>query len=923
MTLAWAILLASGQAEQIPPISIAKIKRSKTVDFSREILPILRKSCLPCHNANDAKGEAILETPDSIAKGGETGPSAVPRKPKESLLLRLAAHEEKPYMPPKNNKADAHPLTPDELGLISLWIKQGAKGAVESIPVPLVWQNLPDSLQAINALAMTKDGFEVAVAHGNQISLYQLPTGIEQGALIDPSLANPKSGMPLIQGADRDVVESLAYSPDGHWLASGGYRTIRLWERQPEVHQTLFPKVPNVAGWSLPSANGKALLTATAKGGPLNWWISATNTPSVLPNNSAHWIQAAFSPGALEIALLKGDGKIEVWQRGQIEPDRQIITTNQSTEIVWLGSSKKLAAIGRGIMVWEPGSTNAPRLIQGDQTWKLGVADLHGLGVAAVSPDNLICVWDLKGEKIREIKSTEPVRALALDITAERLAVVSEGRFRIHNIKTSAVTAEPTHDARLEIELGRNQRLLVLAKSSVELKKQAKENAGKQVKAETEALKKTKELLAATDKTLTEKTKPLEERIKTRDATKEELSKSTDEPKKKDLENKLKDAEKELKEAIDARDQAVKAQQIASQNLELTQTVLAKAEQDLKNSEAALALSEETVKNREETTKLLEAQVVGTELNPISIVIQIDTKKVLVGQSNGVVLSYDLGKGFASQRWQLATNGWDANSLLSMESAAIGWRDEQHRWRSLELNPKWKLVRTIGADRGESPLADRVVALAFSPDSQTLASGGGIPSRSGEIKIWSTKEGRLVQTMLNQHSDTVAALAFSPDGKQLASGGTDKMGRIHDVATGRMIRVLEGHTGHVLAASWRDDGKTLVTAGADKLAKVWDIESGEQKKTISGFSKEITSLTHVSGSSEFWETSGETVKMRREDGSEVHGIRAEGDYFQAGAISSDGAVVAAGGIDGILYIYNGQTMGLLGKVSVGTRPSKP
>ena len=35
-------------------------------------------------------------------------------------------------MPPPDNDVKAKPLTPEELGLIKLWIDQGAKGEVKS-----------------------------------------------------------------------------------------------------------------------------------------------------------------------------------------------------------------------------------------------------------------------------------------------------------------------------------------------------------------------------------------------------------------------------------------------------------------------------------------------------------------------------------------------------------------------------------------------------------------------------------------------------------------------------------------------------------------------------------------------------------------------------------------------------------------------
>src|SRR5439155_26721189 len=53
-----------------------------------------------------------------------------------------------------------------------------------------------------------------------------------------------------------------------------------------------------------------------------------------------------------------------------------------------------------------------------------------------------------------------------------------------------------------------------------------------------------------------------------------------------------------------------------------------------------------------------------------------------------------------------------------------------------DLNPGWTLERTIGTGDASSPISDRVNAVRFSPDGKLLATGGGEPTRGGDIKIW-------------------------------------------------------------------------------------------------------------------------------------------------------------------------------------------
>src|SRR5215204_728783 len=112
------------------PIEVAEVKHEGPVDFEKEILPIFRRSCLACHNATEAEGKFVIETPQTILKGGGEGPAVVAGKGAESLLIKMASHQQEPFMPPPDNDVKAKPLTPQDLGLIKLWIDQGATGMV-------------------------------------------------------------------------------------------------------------------------------------------------------------------------------------------------------------------------------------------------------------------------------------------------------------------------------------------------------------------------------------------------------------------------------------------------------------------------------------------------------------------------------------------------------------------------------------------------------------------------------------------------------------------------------------------------------------------------------------------------------------------------------------------------------------------------
>lgn len=217
------------------------------------------------------------------------------------------------------------------------------------------------------------------------------------------------------------------------------------------------------------------------------------------------------------------------------------------------------------------------------------------------------------------------------------------------------------------------------------------------------------------------------------------------------------------------------------------------------------------------------------------------------------------------------------------------------------------------------PHASRVLALDYSPDGKLLAAGGGEPARSGEIKVWDTADGHLVRSAPESlHSDTVLGLAFRPDGTSVASAGADRFVKVMALADGKEVRSFEGHTGHVLSVDWSEDGKRLVSGGADNVAKLWEFETGDQIRTLTAGAKPITSVRWARGAEagSVVGASGDRVVRfwNPGDGGIPRTLAGPADYTYCVAISRDRSRVAAGGADGVLFLWNGQTGAVLRKI---------
>ena len=126
------IAVAQGKSPEGKPEKAAKVA-ANAVDFEKQILPILEKSCVECHAPGKAgpdgkpkkpKGGVVLDSKEGMMSS-KKGKLIVAKKPDESLLytaITLAAdHEDR--MPPAK-KGD--PLPKEQTDLIKQWIEEGA-----------------------------------------------------------------------------------------------------------------------------------------------------------------------------------------------------------------------------------------------------------------------------------------------------------------------------------------------------------------------------------------------------------------------------------------------------------------------------------------------------------------------------------------------------------------------------------------------------------------------------------------------------------------------------------------------------------------------------------------------------------------------------------------------------------------------------
>ena len=1085
-------------------LEVAEIKRDKPVDFQEEILPMLRANCLACHNRTRSKGEVIMETPDDIRKGNEGGPFVEAGNAEESFLFQLAAHTEEPIMPPAKNKVGAKNLNPTELGLLKLWIDQGAKGTLKA-SLPVTWQAYQRELPPIYATAVNRVGRFGVAGRGNRIHLYDLGAGEKEPLnLADPSLA--KFGFyGKEDAAHLDVVNSLAFSPDGKTLASGGYRTIKLWKRTPVVNRK-GPKIPlSFDARLIISPSGSLAASFGEEDGSILWSLPEWKKVREVGKEMGMINAVAFGPKSERIALGGKNGEFVLYAAtdGKRLLEGNSTDKTRVTGIAFSGGETPGLAVARESKVIEAWPV-APA--EGSADWK-PLVELKGHAsvirhlafhsadsnvVFSGADDSTVRAWKFKeGTLLKSVNVGVPVKRFALSPDGTRFAVSGTlPGASLWDYATGKKVADLKGNPKNELSSGQKDRELAFAKTEQtyykdELKKRQderkkvadrqkavekslkdaeakpiadKKKAMDKALAERDEVKgslaKQEESLPALEKKIPEEeavSKKLEEELKKRTTAlagpektekaalaetmrlesefekketalapvalkieqndqktkalikqiteaEEKIKQAAGMPEQLEQANKIKtdllaqlkplqeqkvvqdkqaaDLRKQVADSKKAVDQAkaksalaqMEAEQLRNEKKETedslaqANTNFAKSKKELDELKKAVTAAKAELKKKEDALTKAENEFQALENPRVQFVRDLDRAKEDLVKADSKIKEYEAlnvradadfnktetasklakeavvedakrmlasvvfspdGKAVVTldqsgliSLWSVANAGkWlESHQLEGKPGRFMGklgqnlaFVDQEGVSSEIALKREWVLDGVIGGDLAQTPIVHRVTALAFSRDGKLLASGGGDPSRTGEIIVWDPVKKSMLKHFPDVHSDMVNSVEFSRDGKLLISGGADKFARVTDRETGEKLHAFEGHTSLVLGASLQANGRILASVGADGEIKVWNLANGDRVGKQGGYAKEITSVRFLGLTDQALVTTGDKkariIRVPLGNPTNVRDLPGVVDVLHSGSASVGGGMVAAGGESGVFRVW--------------------
>ncbi len=882
--VAWVSIVQTAVPAQAElPLPVNELTRTEPVDFGKEIMPILRRNCLACHNTKTPEGGLVLETLASIQKGGDTGPAVIAKDGTTSLLMTRGTGSEEPLMPPEDNDVGAKPLTPDELGLLKLWIEQGATGTDSPATETIVWQRIPDSIRSVYSLDVSPDGQYAAIGRANKVSIVELANHSEIARLVDPSLN-------VGEVADVDLIQSIAFSPDGERIATGGFRSVRLWKKTPvtPANESLLAKA---SGAVAIRADETTLALVNAIGDVEVWDVANQTRSQVLSGQSSSVVSLAWADQANRLIVAEQHGRIRVWDvaTGNVVTETETNTILRDVDVS-LDGAHMITSTSKGAVnffrvttendktsitrVHESlgGVTDATAICLASQPSMLVVIAKGSGGVTIVEPN--------ENKEVRAIDHGGVVASLALSSDQTKLATGGrDGATRLWNLADGAKlqSMESTPSERLMLaqaqrDATRQKNLVARLTTKTGELTEALKKENEALAKVTEARDKAKEALAAEEKKHADAVALVAVTKATLDKAKQDTGMASEM-----LPSATKTMEVAMANAVTTQQEIDALEKQLAEKKATLVTLTATLTKSTADIEAANKLAAEAKAITEKATKELEEQtkaVAAAEAAKATSETELKNRQQALDASSAAV--------------QLATAAIPTHqAVIDAETRIAGAIDaELATSQSLAKQPGDEVLDvTFNRD------ASRIATVHGDGSTRVYRASDGLPTHAfhspslddaqvaflqndvcrfyqgSSSEVYATAVQWTLERMIGGIDagvfvDRVTALQFRRDSQVIAVGGgsPSRSGdvRLFAVESGELVRDFgDVHSDSVLGLDFSPDGNTIASAGADRTIHLLDVASGTSTRTLEGHTHHVIAVA--------WHSDGEALASASAD----------------------------------------------------------
>jgi WD40 repeat protein/tetratricopeptide (TPR) repeat protein len=211
-----------------------------------------------------------------------------------------------------------------------------------------------------------------------------------------------------------------------------------------------------------------------------------------------------------------------------------------------------------------------------------------------------------------------------------------------------------------------------------------------------------------------------------------------------------------------------------------------------------------------------------------------------------------------------------------------------------------------------------VDAVGVTADGRHIITG----SLDDTARVWDAHTGAEV-VVLKGHEAGISSVAASPDGARIVTGSTDGTARIWDSAGGIPLAVLRGEGDWITGVAVTPDGSRIITSSGyysgrhfstkqsvrEKVARIWDAQTGKVVKTLVGHGQGVTSVAvtgdgrrvitgSIDGTARIWDA---------DTGTELMALRGERSNIVSVAVTPDGSRVVTGAWSGVARVWDALT----------------